>query len=419
MFEFPVNMFIPNSDLTPINENIDKIIAGLTTWKPKITTKGIIHPGANITVQGTTCQAAIDNINFLCAKNMWSDGLPLTPATVDRVKWILTGTDLPLDQVIGKISPRGGIATVQEIAVALAMAGGRPEYLPVVIAVVQALASTGPTPGTNATNGDFGTQNWNPTTQCTWPVMVVNGPIRKQIRLSSGYGCMGPDPVHPAASCIGRCIRLILQNIGGGLPGMGSMKIYGPQMATNMVIAEDEEGLPAQGWDPFSVEQRGFKKGDNVVTCMTTNSVIMINQTDEDLSTNSLALLVRGILSNRGPATTTSTRADKNRPTGLLLIPRIFPLTLVSTLGMSKMDMKKHLWTNTKRTGTGGVDAYLMNNADQFQIVCCGGDQSGQTEWFPSAMGADVVSKPITLPKAWDSLLAQAEKDLGPLPTTH
>jgi hypothetical protein len=228
---------------------------------------------------------------------------------------------------------------------------------------------------------------------------------------------MGPDPQHPAASVIGRAVRLLLQNLGGGVPGVGSMKIYSPAMATNMVIAEDEDALPAKGWDPFSVEQRGFKKGDNVVTCMTTNSVIMINQTDQDLSTNSLKLLVRGMLSNRGDATTTPARKDKNYPTGLLLIPRVFPMTLVSTLNMTKADMKKYLWENTKRKGTGGADAYLTNNSDQIQVVVCGGEQSGQTEYLTSAMGADVVSKAVALPKSWDALIKQAEADLGPLPS--
>ncbi len=416
MYEFPLEMFIPNSDLTPLRENIDKIVAGLTQWKPKNTTKGIIHAGSDIVTQGNTYQEALKNMNLAFLKNLWSDGLPLTPATAETVKWIMSGTELPEDQLLGSVGPRGGLATPKEVAIALAMAGGRPEYLPVMIAIVQALVATGPTPGKDATSGDLATTNWNATTQCTWPIAVVNGPVTKQIRLSAGYGVMGPDPQHPAASVLGRAMRLILQNLGGGVPGVGSMKIYGPAMATNMVIAEDEDGLPAKGWDPYSVEQRGFKKGDNVVTLMTTNSVIMVNQTDQDLSTNSLNLLVRGMLSNRGDATSTPTRKDKNYPTGLFLIPRVMPLTLVSTLNMDKAGMKKYLWEHSVRKNAKGEDVYLMNNADQIQIVVCGGEQSGQTEWFPSAMGADVVSKAVALPKNWDALIKQAETDLGPLP---
>jgi hypothetical protein len=349
------------------------------------------------------------------AQNYWTDGLPVTPPTEDQVGWILRGTDLPKDEVIGVITPRGGIATVRDIAIALAMAGGRPEYLPVLIAIVEAMVSTGPSPGTDATDGSFYLQGWNSTTNTTWPVMVVNGPIRKQIRLSSGYGVMGPDAHRPAAACIGRAVRLVLLNLGGAIPGMGDMKIFSPAMQTNMVIAEDEEALPP-GWEPFSVEQRGFAKGENVVTCMTANGVVQANQTNRDLSTESLEILARAMLSNRRAATTTPTRADKNNRVGLILIPRLFPLTLLNTLGYTKGDMKTALWEATKRTGTDGVDAYLTNNADQLQIVVCGGEQSGQTYWLPSGMGQDVVSKPITLPAAWDELLAEAEEDLGPLP---
>ena len=71
--------------------------------------------------------------------NLWGDGLPLWPATRERVDWILRGTALPRAHVLGKFPPRGGVTTVETCAIALAMAGGRPEYLPVLIAAVEAL----------------------------------------------------------------------------------------------------------------------------------------------------------------------------------------------------------------------------------------------------------------------------------------
>ena len=86
---------------------------------------------------------------------------------------------------------------------------------------------------------------------------------------------------------------------------------------------------------------------------------------------------------------------------------------------LKSWNMKNYLWENTKNpNGTGGKVAYLTNSADQIQIVVCGGEQSGHVMWLRAGMGEDVVSKPIALPaKAkWEALLAQAEKDLGPLP---
>ncbi|MDP1717675.1 MAG: hypothetical protein Q8L40_06330, partial [Burkholderiales bacterium] len=125
---------------------------------------------------------------------------------------------------------------VESCAIALAMAGGRPEYLPVLLAAVEACFD----PTTNfeqlqaASGGAF-------------PVIIVNGPIAKQIRLNSGFGCLGPDPQRPAGASIGRALRLMQQNLGGALPGTGTMANYGGVRATNVVFAEDEDGLPRTG----------------------------------------------------------------------------------------------------------------------------------------------------------------------------
>ncbi len=405
MYEFPLNMFIPGSDLSPLREHFDQIVAGLTTWKPKITKTGIIEPGENVVVSGATYPEAVDKLNNVLAQKLWTDGLPVTPATAERVKWILTGTDLPPSQSLGTIGPRMGIATVQQVAISLAMAGGRPEYLPIVIAVVQAMTSTGPTPGKTATDGDFYTQGWNATTQNTWPVVIVNGPVAKQIRLSSGYGVMGPDPQHPAAAVIGRTIRLILQNIGGGVPGIGSMKIHAPAMQTNMVLAEDEEGLPAN-WPSYSVSNRGFKPGENAVTCLMVNGVNLINNTNRDLADESLGLVINAILPSGKVPATPPARADMNNLSGLLLMPRLFPQTLHDVKGFDKAALQQFIWEKTK----------ITNNPKQINIVCTGGEQSGMAVWLPNGMGNDIVSKPVALPKNWDQLIKQAEKDLGPLP---
>ena len=140
--------------------------------------------------------------------------------------------------MIGKFPPRGGITTVETCAIALAMAGGRPEYLPVLIAAVEAFLD----PESNA-------EQLQAASGSAFPVVIVNGPIAKQIRLNSGFGCLGPDPQRPAGASIGRALRLMQQNVGGALPGIGTMANYGGMRYTNVVFAEDEESLP-QGWLP-------------------------------------------------------------------------------------------------------------------------------------------------------------------------
>ncbi len=85
-------------------------------------------------------------------------------------------------------------------------------------------------------------QSWNATTGSYYPAVIVNGPIAKQIRLNSGYGCHGSRSSVPGRWSIGRAIRFILMNLGGAIPGIGTMAIYGgPARYTNAVFAEDED----------------------------------------------------------------------------------------------------------------------------------------------------------------------------------
>ena len=157
--------------------------------------------------------------------NLWSDGLPIWPATPERVDWILLGTDRPRTEVLGKFLPRGAIATVEFCAIALAMAGGRPEYLPVLLAAVEAFLD--PLSDSEHMQAD---------SAGAFPVIIVNGPIARDIRLNSTFGCLGPDPQRPAGGSIGRALRLMQQNLGGALPGVGAMAMWGAMRYTNAVF---------------------------------------------------------------------------------------------------------------------------------------------------------------------------------------
>ena len=122
MLEFPVAMFNPGSDLTPLSENIHRVVEGLTQWQPATTEKGITPPPPKVSLSGRDDADALARMNLLFLKNRWGDGLPLVAPTQENVDSILKGTDSPRDRVIGKILPRGGVATVEALAVCLAMA---------------------------------------------------------------------------------------------------------------------------------------------------------------------------------------------------------------------------------------------------------------------------------------------------------
>ncbi|MGH8650420.1 MAG: hypothetical protein ACREUP_14125, partial [Burkholderiales bacterium] len=221
MVTFPIPMFLPGSDISSLKERRREFYDGLTRWKSEFAQKA--GSAALLSVEAATYEDALVKANNLLLTNLWGDGLPLWPATKERVDWILRGSALPRTHVLGKFPPRGGITTLETCAIALAMAGGRPEYLPVLVAAVDACLAAEGFDQLQATSGG------------PFPAVIVNGPIAKQIRLNSGFGLLGPDPQRPAGASIGRALRLLQQNVGGALPGVGTMAIFGAMRYTNAV----------------------------------------------------------------------------------------------------------------------------------------------------------------------------------------
>ena len=108
----------------------------------------------------------------------WSDGLPVIPPTSDRVERMVEATGLDATHLIGYINPDGGVATVEKIAINAVMAGCLPEYMPVLIAAVEAIVEP-----------EFNIHGLQTTTNPVSPLLVINGPIRNAIGINSGRGC--------------------------------------------------------------------------------------------------------------------------------------------------------------------------------------------------------------------------------------
>ena len=179
----------------------------------------------------------------------WTDGLPVTPPTEDRVARMLEGTSLPPDQVICTLPPNLAECTVEKVAVNAVMAGCLPEYLPVVLAAVEAAAGS-----------RFNIHGISATTYFTGPVLVVNGPIRRRIGMNSGVNVLGQG--NRANSTIGRAFNLVVRNVGGALPGGVDQATLGSPGKLSFCFPEDEERSP---WESLAVE-RGFSPEDSTVT---------------------------------------------------------------------------------------------------------------------------------------------------------
>lgn len=420
--EWPMDMFLAGSDLTPLKEGIDQIIYGLTKWQPKITKKGVLSLGEKPTVTGKDYEEALDNMNHLFLRNNWGDGLPIIPATEGRVDWILTGTDLARDALVGggQILPKGGKTTVEALAIALAMAGGRPEYLPVLIAAVEAITFT--------PSGERGHIVWTSTTRSCFANVIVNGPLGKQLRFNSRYGVIGPDPLLPAGGSIGRAIAFLVRILGGNQPGVGSMAIYGFMRYTNAVFAEDEAGLLLSGWISLAVE-RGFKKEQNIVTVIPAMSVenTQLHQafgpTTED---EEIQFLYRMAGDIGVPGQLGGYIADgPGFQSGLVLMGYNMAKVL-SEEGWTKEKVKEFLrenatpsWDQLVRTGR--VDPKAKPEPIKIApvtLVIAGGDQSNQACYMRPHAPHSPTSAEIKLPAQakWDALLKAAEADLGPIP---
>jgi hypothetical protein len=182
----------------------------------------------------------------------WSDGLPLVPPTPERVLAMLEGTTRAPDEGVAVVPPDLAPCTVEKVAINAVMAGCKPEYLPVVLAAVEA-----------ACTDAFNVHGVLATTMGVGPVLVVNGPIRRAIGMNSGINVLGQG--NRANSTIGRALQLVIRNVGGGRPGEVDRATYGNPGKLGFCFAEDEEGSP---WEPLSVDL-GAKRGASTVTLFT------------------------------------------------------------------------------------------------------------------------------------------------------
>ena len=211
----------------------------------------------------------------------WSDGLPVVPPTDERVLRMLQGTTRPWDAVIGRVPPNLVECTVEKAAINAVMAGCKPEYLPVVLAALEA-----------ALEPQFTLHGLMCTTWFSAPVIIVNGPVVKKIGMNSGINALGQG--NRANATIGRALNLILRNVGGAVPGGIDRATLGSPSKYTFCFAEDESD---ETWEPLSIA-RGFPRGASTVTLFQGEGVQGFadqrSRTPEEL-TRSLAMVLQGV----------------------------------------------------------------------------------------------------------------------------
>lgn len=339
----------------------------------------------------------VEDINSHFFERNWSLGLPVLPPTPERLCEMLNGTGRTPGEILGQVPPGMGTLTVELAAVYAAMAGCRPDYMPLLIAALEGFLD----PNANARLALSGTG----TSQL---VVIVNGPIVKRLGIGCGQGAAGKG--HHVNGSVGYAINLIAYGVGGSRPpNIDRSTLASPSDYVCWVFGENEDALP-RGWKPLH-EERGYKSTDNVVTVMAGYPPVENNDhwsgsIDEHLRW--WRHIVSPLL-NMGGAS----------------VPQVIELSPIIALGpehaqlvvsekWQKDDFRKAFWEQTRiplstwpsacdRKGLAEIMGPLGDEdlipitltPERFLVVIAGGDGK-QSHFFAPFPGSFPVSRPVT-----------------------
>ncbi len=275
--------FLGIDDLGP--ENIRPYSPGCGSLSVDPDLQGILQKkyGSGVASREVVFASAEDEFEAMYDRG-WSDGLPLIPPTIERVKAMLAGTERRPDEIIAVVPPNLVDLTVEKVAINAVMAGCKPEYLPVVITALE-----------TACTDEFNMHGLLATTMPVGPIIFINGPIRKSIGMNSGMNLLGQG--NRANSTIGRAVQLTIRNVGGGRPGEVDRATHGSPAKYGLCFAEDEEGSP---W-PSYAQDLGFSVNQNTVTLFPGEGpriiVDQLSRSPDELARS----LAKGIIGNIHP----------------------------------------------------------------------------------------------------------------------
>jgi hypothetical protein len=262
-------------------------------------------------------EATWDDVQRYFYESGWTDGLPIIIPTEDKVTRMLKGTAHEPDEVVTNTMWPGRLTTtVEKVAVNGVMAGCRQEYMPVLLAAVEAFAS-GDYAGPSVSANSF-----------SW-MQVVNGPIRNQIGMNAGIFALGPG--NHANATIGRALRLFIHNLGGGRVGENIMGVQGNVSAYSFCFPENEEGSP---WEPFHASE-GRKRDESVITIFAGGWSHVGNY------------IFQGI---EGLAEISEAIARFESPNGAAILMSPSKARKLSGLGLSKQDVEQRIWSGATIT---------------------------------------------------------------------
>jgi len=286
-----------------------------------------------------------------------TDGLPVVVPTAARVEAAVEASGRPRDGLVGLVAPKLGRATVEKVAINAVMAGCRPEYMPAVIAAVEAICDPA-----------FALVGISGTTDAVAPLLILNGPIRSKLDVNSGAGVFGPG--WRANATIGRAVRLVWQNVGGAAAGGISMSTFSQTGRYSYCIGENEEESP---WEPLHVEH-GFAADDSTVAAIAAEAPQVVANTMGRTAREILATIARS-----GVVIASETHAGLG-DTVLVIGPE--HARTIAADGWSKEAARQFVWEQTQ-ADVGGHGVTKFRAPANVRIVVAGGTAGRFSAWIP------------------------------------
>ena len=315
----------------------------------------------------------------------WSDGLPIIPPTPGRVDRFLAATSEEPDTVLGILPPELREITITNIAVNGVMAGCRPEYMPVLVAVARCL-----------TDARFRLEDLTSTFGLE-PLIVVSGPVVEALGFNTGTGAMRFG--RQANTSIGRFLRLLLRNVGGLRIPPGTSDAGAIGYSFNVVMAEDESSTRAIGWDPFRVDNGFAEDASTASVLLVTNHSAPIytagETAEEHLET------IAHILANAiGPWAYTAAIHGGFNPL-LLISPNV--ARALHEFGVDKTEIRTYLYEQLRiRADTTERYAHQVGRTD-FSFATSIDDRALREKWVASEDPARLV--PMLIDPDWTSIV--------------
>lgn len=328
---------------------------------------------------------SLDEVQEHFADRGWSDGLPVVPPTPQRVARFLAAVPDDPDTVLGILPPELREVTITNIAVNGVMAGCRPEYMPVLVAVARCV--TDPRFRPEDLTSTFGLE----------PLIVVSGPVTSALNFNTGTGAMRAG--RQANTSIGRFLRLLLRNAGGLRipPGTADAGAIGHNF--NVVLAEDEEAVREIGWPPFRADA-GFGAGESTASVLLVVNHSAPIYTAGESAGDHLATIA-AILGNAiGPWAYTAAVHGGFSPL-LLLSPAV--ARALAGFGAGKKQIREYLFEHL-RIRADVTEAYARQvGRTDFSFAASIGDPVLRQRWAASDDPARLV--PVLIDPDWTGIV--------------